>query len=143
MIGIYTITENATGKVYVGQSIVIEKRWRTHQKTRPLEGYSYKVEQECCIGLLDVMERHFIKKWNTLTPHGLNRTTGGTGHFGHFDDDARANMSAAAKGKTISDETKQKMSEAHKGKIIGPRSDETKAKISAAKKGKPRTKRNE
>lgn len=39
-------------------------------------------------------------------------------------------------GKTLSDETKKKISEARKGK---PRSDETKMKISASNKGRPGT----
>ena len=40
------------------------------------------------------------------------------------------------KGKTLSEETKRKMSEAKKGKHIGPHSEEHKRKMSAAHKGK-------
>ena len=32
MIGIYMITNTITNKKYIGQSIDIEKRWRTHKK---------------------------------------------------------------------------------------------------------------
>lgn len=117
MIGIYCITENATGKVYVGQSIHIESRWSEHVKSRPTELFSYIVEQECCIGLLDTLERYFIKKLNTLTPHGLNRSRGGWGKFGHNDAETCAKISASlignkhnlGKGKPCSEQRRQKM----------------------------------
>lgn len=41
-------------------------------------------------------------------------------------------------GKTLSDETKKKISDAKKGKTHGPHSEETKKKISESKKGQPR-----
>ena len=47
--------------------------------------------------------------------------------------ETRAKMSAAHKGRVVSDETKAKMSAARKGRKL---SEETKAKMSAAKKGK-------
>ena len=30
MIGIYKITNNVNGKIYIGQSVNIEKRWKDH-----------------------------------------------------------------------------------------------------------------
>lgn len=50
-----------------------------------------------------------------------------------YDEVARAKMSAKAKGKKMSDETKAKISAAKKGK---KKSEETKARMSAAQKGK-------
>ena len=41
------------------------------------------------------------------------------------------------KGKTLSDETRRKLSEANKGKKLKPASDERRKKISEARKGKP------
>lgn len=46
-------------------------------------------------------------------------------------DEARANMSAAAKGKVISDATRQKMSAANAGRKYGPQSEQRRANISA------------
>jgi hypothetical protein len=137
MIGVYTITENETGKVYVGQSIWIDDRWKKHQKTKPLTAYTYKVEQECCIGLLDVMERYFIKKFNTLTPSGLNRTKGGNGTFGFYNKERlekRKLQTPPNKGKTFSDEWKINLSLSHQ-RPTRPTSEETKQKISQAKTG--------
>jgi group I intron endonuclease len=144
MIGIYKITQTETGKLYIGQSVCIEGRWKQHHKCFHPESHTYEVVQECCIGLLDMMERFFIKKWNTLTPSGLNRTVGGSGMFGHLDEETRRKLSEANKGKTHSEETRRKMSEsmtgntcgkANKGKKYGPPSEETRRKISEAKKG--------
>ena len=72
-IGIYCITERTTGLAYIGQSVDIHRRWRQHQRLRPLSEYDYAIEQECCSGLLDTMEIYFIKKLDTLIPNGLNR----------------------------------------------------------------------
>lgn len=32
MIGVYKITNNINGKVYIGQSININKRWKEHKR---------------------------------------------------------------------------------------------------------------
>ena len=129
MIGIYTITEIETGKVYVGQSVDIDRRWKKHQKTKPLSFYSYKVEQECCAGMLSLLERYFIQKFNTLKPNGLNRTIGGSGNFGFFDDEIRLKISKSITGRTISEEHRQKISESNKNRVF---SEEHKKKLSEA-----------
>lgn len=140
--GIYKITETETGKCYIGQSVRIQARWKAHNKRFPLDTHTYEVVQECCIGLLDTMERFFIKKWNTLSPSGLNRTVGGSGMFGHMDEEMRRKISEAAKGnthnkgRTHSEETRRKVSEAAKRRKPGPPSEETKHKMSEAMKGK-------
>jgi hypothetical protein len=56
--------------------------------------------------------------------------------FGPPSEEAKANMSAAQKGKPKSDEHKANISAAMTGKKLGPRSDEIKAKIAATSKGK-------
>ena len=55
---------------------------------------------------------------------------------GPHSDETKQKLSDANKGKTLSAESKQKISDANKGKT---RSDESKQKISDAKKGKPRS----
>jgi len=119
-IGIYKITERASGLIYIGQSIDIERRWKQHQRSKPLSEYDYSVEQECCAGLLDMMEIYFIKKFNTLTPNGLNRCIelsppsqkGKKQSAEHV-----ANKSAALKGKPKSETHRAALSAANKGHV--------------------------
>jgi group I intron endonuclease len=135
-IGIYCITEIETGKVYIGQSVDIEKRWRTHQKARPITQFHYRIVHQLLdvdVEALDTLERFYIRMLDCLTPKGLNRTKGGQGMFGHCDTATRAKLSAANKGKTRAVEHGNKLSAALKGK---PLTAETRAKLSAANKGK-------
>ena len=39
MIGIYKITNNITGKVYIGQSGAVEHRWGNHKRTATSPNY--------------------------------------------------------------------------------------------------------
>ena len=133
MIGIYTITEIQTGKIYVGQSVDIHRRWKKHQKNRPLSSYIYRVEQVCCVGLLNLLEQYFIKKFDTLKPKGLNRTVGGSGNFGFFDQETRQKISQSLRGRVISEETKKKMSESNKARVF---SEEHRQKLREAQKSR-------
>jgi len=56
-----------------------------------------------------------------------------------FKNTQEQNISDGHKGKTLSEETKAKMSAARKGRPGKPQSEETKAKKSAALKGRPRS----
>jgi hypothetical protein len=63
-----------------------------------------------------------------------NKTYGGDGISGYvFSEETKKKLSEAHKGKTHSEESKRKMSEVNKGKTL---SEEHKRKISEAKKGK-------
>ena len=63
-----------------------------------------------------------------------NRTNGGDGISGYvFSEETKKKLSEAHKGKTHSEESKRKMSEVNKGKTL---SEEHKIKLSEAKKGK-------
>ena len=67
----------------------------------------------------------------------VNMTDGGDGAYGVLvSEETRQKISEANKGKTRSDETRQKISEARKGKI---RSEETRQKMSESLKGKARS----
>ena len=84
MIGIYKIT-SPSGKVYIGQSTDIEKRFISYKslkcKTqtklfRSLKKYGYKnhifeVIKECSIELLNELERYWQEYYNVLN-NGLN-----------------------------------------------------------------------
>lgn len=96
MIGIYKITNNINKKVYIGQSIHIETRikehfWKAtcekdisfnsilHQAIRKYgaENFSWEVLQECSVNEIDELEKHYIDKYNSISPNGYNILTGG------------------------------------------------------------------
>ena len=79
---------------------------------------------------LDEWEKYYIWLYDSFY-NGYNLTTGGSN--GIMSEEAKQRISEAHKGKTHSEETKQRMSEAHKGKT---HSGEHKRKISEARKGK-------
>ena len=86
-IGIYKIENLITGKVYIGQSIHIERRWSEHcQKTSSSligksiqqygkENFSFQILEEVQdISQLNDIETKYIKKYNSLVPNGYNIT---------------------------------------------------------------------
>ena len=99
MIGIYILKNKITGKVYIGQSIDIEARYKQHLKSynnRNLALYSYplyvamrkygvgafefKVLEECSQQELNEKEIYYIKKYNSCVhfknSNGYNLTIG-------------------------------------------------------------------
>ena len=96
MIGIYKITNNINGKIYIGQSINIYERWKQHEykafncnekaynsaihqayRKYGIENFSYEIIEECSPEQLDAREIYWIKQLNSLTPNGYNITSGG------------------------------------------------------------------
>ncbi len=93
MIGIYKITNKINGKVYIGQSIHIEKRWKEHifdnRKNSLIhlaiikygkENFSFEVIEECNQKELNQKEQYWIKKYNSFE-NGYNLTRGGSQGF--------------------------------------------------------------
>jgi group I intron endonuclease len=142
--GIYLITNALDGKMYVGQSKRISKRfWRHKDAARtqnPREAFYlhkaiakhgvdnfkfevllYAVDSD----YLNLMEQNCIAKYNTFYPNGYNLDTGG------------------GVKKCFAEETKQKISAALKGRPCPtkgkPHKEETKQKIAIALKGKKKT----
>ena len=150
MIGIYKITNKLNGKVYIGQSVDIDTRWRQHINAKDnyaihnaikkygKENFKFEVLLECPEDMLDVWERDVIALYDCISPNGYNLTEGGEGH--HLSEETRLKMSEAKKGIHLSEETRLKMSESKKGRISNrkgvPCSEETKIKIGNARKGK-------
>ena len=150
MIGIYKITNKLNGKVYIGQSIDIDTRWRQHINAKDdmlihksiqkygAENFSFEILLECPAEMLNDWERDMIALYDCISPNGYNLTEGGGGC--KCSEETRLKMSEAKKGKTswnkgipCSEEHKRKLSEANKGHHI---SEEQKRKISEANKGK-------
>ena len=92
MIGIYKITNLINNKVYIGQSINIEKRWTRHKsdskhKHEPLykairkyglENFKFEVIEECSLIQLDDLEVKWIKYYNSCNyKFGYNISDGG------------------------------------------------------------------
>lgn len=96
MIGIYKITNKTNGKIYVGQSIDIEERWKQHRwkafncneigyhsaihaamRKHGLDNFVYEVLEQCAAEELDEKERYWINLLNCVAPNGYNILSGG------------------------------------------------------------------
>ena len=102
MVGIYKITNKENGRSYIGQSVNISKRWKTHINSsynpdanqyntefhRTIAKYGpdhfiWEVLEECSKEELNDKEIYYIKKYNTISPYGYNYSYGGN-HSAHF-----------------------------------------------------------
>ena len=107
MIGIYKIT-NPSGKVYIGQAVDIERRWRAHHhksnwasvklynsfRKYGVDNHTFEVIEECLREDLNSKERYYQNKFNVLE-EGLNHVL----------------QDADEKSRVYSEEAKRKMSE--------------------------------
>lgn len=94
--GIYKITNNINGKIYVGQSIDIPKRIYEHKykafckddisynsaihnafRKYGLDNFTFEILEEVSIKELDDKEIFYIKELNSLSPNGYNIQSGG------------------------------------------------------------------
>ena len=95
MCGIYKITNKINGKSYIGQSVDILRRWRTHRTSAfdssqkgyeyplyrairkyGLENFSFEVLEECDQKELDRKEQEYILFYNSFG-NGYNQDEGG------------------------------------------------------------------
>lgn len=91
MIGIYLIQNKINGHCYVGQSMDIARRWRSHRnamenkEVTPLycamrkygvENFEFSILEECLVEELDEKEIFYINKYNAYA-NGYNQTRGG------------------------------------------------------------------
>ena len=84
MIGIYKIENLINHKIYIGQSIRIERRWTEHCNkngksiiSKAIQKYgkqnfSFQVIEECEPERLNELEEYYIKKYNSIIPNGYN-----------------------------------------------------------------------
>lgn len=90
MIGIYKITNNINGKIYIGQSNNIQRRFSEHQNrgatSRILvdiaiqrygkENFNFEIIEECSIEQLNQKETYWITYFNSIE-NGYNCSVGG------------------------------------------------------------------
>ena len=90
MTGIYKITNLINNKIYIGQSIHIEKRWEDHKyysskqhtaiqsafKKYGISNFSFEIIEECPKDKLDEREIYWIEFYDSYN-NGYNLTKGG------------------------------------------------------------------
>ena len=130
---VYKITNTVNNKSYIGISIHEPDKGRIKNhlsgrgnriianavKKYGKDAFTYEIlEANVFDELLPDLEVAYIANYNTVSPHGYNLTYGGDG------------------AGSPSEETRRKMSKAHKGKKLGSPSEEHRRKLSEAHKGK-------
>lgn len=144
IIGIYKIT-NPKGKIYIGQSIDLFQRSKDYKYKRCKQQYKlynsilkygweqhrFEIIEECNLEQLNEKEIYWITFFNSIN-EGLNLKEGGS--FGKHSQETKNKISKANKGKKFPQEVREKM-----GLTKGFKYDEkTKEKMSQSLKGKPK-----
>ena len=91
--GIYKVTNKINGKVYIGQSVDIGRRWRQHMTAEDdiyfhkaiqkygVENFEWEVIEQCKKKDLDEREIYWIEYYDSFNK-GYNCTKGGEGNSG-------------------------------------------------------------
>jgi len=127
--GIYKITNNIDGMCYVGCSKDIYKRWKGHLKkssrnyriSNALQKYgkdnfTFEILLECPTMCFDYWEQHYIAKFNCISPNGYNLTSGGE-YRKEYSEETRKKISLAHKGRKQSPEQIAKRVAKNTGKV--------------------------
>ena len=148
MVGIYKIT-SPSGRVYVGQSINIERRFARYKyysggqvrlvasfKKYLVESHTFIILEECQIDQLNDRERYWQDAYDVLGCNGLNcKLTNTEDKSGVLSEEVKLKKSQAMKGRTrvLTPEHKENIRLARLGT---KRSEETKEKLREIKLGK-------
>ena len=93
--GIYKIENLINHKIYIGQSIEIEKRFQKHLnandnfiihkalKKYGKQNFSFQILEECEVSELNNKEIYWINYYNSLVPNGYNMIPGGSNGAGY------------------------------------------------------------
>ena len=130
--GIYKIT-SPTGKIYIGQSVNINKRIGHYKcasckeqvklyhsiKKHGWSKHQFEILCECDKTELNDLEKHYIKFYDTFnTEHGLNLSDGG--HTTKFTKESREKISKSKLGKKRPKSVRKKISKFKLGKKTHP-----------------------
>ena len=89
MTGIYMFKNKINGKIYVGQSVNIERRYSEHKCCKDncpihkairkygIKNFKFRILKECEPNELNHWEKYYISKCKSLIPNGYNITKGG------------------------------------------------------------------
>ena len=155
--GIYSITNLSNGKKYIGQARDIEDRWKNHiwklntnkhcnkylqnaWSKYGQDNFKFEIICLCTEDKLNDLEIQFISTYNSFCKgNGYNLTLGGEGTTGHkLSEEAKQIIGQAQKGKTISQEQRDNLSQQFSGSgnpFYGLKhTEETKEKISEYRK---------
>lgn len=139
MIGIYKIT-NPKGKIYIGQSIDIEKRFKQYlnlhttkqiKLDRSLIKYGYEnhifeIIEECDEIHLNNKERYYQELFNCVE-NGLNcKYVQSNEKSGKLSEETKEKIISSLKGRKHSEKTKKLIGSYHKNKIV---SEDTRLKM--------------
>jgi group I intron endonuclease len=149
MIGIYKIT-SPSGKIYIGQTTNYSKRYNAYKnhkcKGQPklfasIEKYGFinhtiEIIKECQVEDLNYYERYYQEYYESVL-NGLNlRYTATTDKSGFMSEETKKKMSDSGKGKIITEEWRKNLGLVWLGR---KHTDETKKKMSEAAKGKEKS----
>lgn len=147
--GIYTITNQISGRVYVGQAVDVARRWKTHlramrsgvktklydaMRAYGVQSFVQDVLEECAADELAEREAYWIAKLDTLAS-GYNMIAD-TAQRRLLSDETRERMRQAQIGKKHTNEHRAAIARAGRGRVVTA---ETRAKLSAALSGKKRS----
>ena len=142
MVGIYKII-NPSGKVYIGQSINLEKRLRCYQqgastsqrkiyrsiKKYGWDSHAWEILEECEESQLNERERYYQEFYKSVE-YGLNcKYTETYDKTGKLSEETKRLIGDRHRGKITSEEHKQKLSKFFKGKPGKKLSEEVKMKM--------------
>ena len=125
---IYVIKNSINEKVYVGQTRNLSQRWSSHRYSARkdhralyvamreigVENFTFELLEECSDEqTASDQETLWVEKFNSFNS-GYNLTSGGGYHVGNkgrkFSDEHKRKLSAALKGKIVSQEARENMS---------------------------------
>jgi len=151
--GIYKIENLSNGKVYIGSSISIQKRWGAHKNSlrrqvhenRHLQnawnkygpdGFKWDVLLQCRPSDRLFYEQRALDAYQSASVGYNKHPSAGSGAGLVLSAEARAKISAARKGKPLSEEHRAAISAGGLGTKRAPRSEEWRRKLSIAQTGK-------
>ena len=154
MIGIYKIT-SPSDKVYIGQSIDIERRFRHYKRMvckdqvkiynsflkYGVNAHIFEVLELCDTEHLNNRERHYQDLYDSVA-NGLNLLYVKSEHFnGGHSEESKKKISDSLKGKTFTDEHKYKIGLSNSRRVLSSETIEKHRVNGLGKKASPETKK--